>query len=74
MSPRIVDFIRQRNEAEQLSHAGLREEEDIFAEAQKGIERRERISKATADAQALLAGLRAAGMVLPMLPMWLADP
>ncbi len=31
----VVDFIRQRNEAEQLSHAGLLEEEDIFASVWK---------------------------------------
>jgi magnesium transporter len=36
----VVDFIRQRNEAEQLSHAGLREEEDIFASVWKSAKNR----------------------------------
>jgi magnesium transporter len=36
----VVDFIRQRNEAEQLSHAGLREEEDIFASVWKSAQNR----------------------------------
>ncbi|HMG11605.1 MAG TPA: magnesium transporter, partial [Gemmatimonadaceae bacterium] len=36
----VVDFIRQRNEAEQLSHAGLIEEEDIFASVWKSAKNR----------------------------------
>jgi len=36
----VVDFIRQRNEAEQLSHAGLLEEEDIFASVWKSAKNR----------------------------------
>ena len=36
----VVDFIRQRNEEEQLSHAGLREEEDIFASVWKSAKNR----------------------------------
>jgi len=36
----VVDFIRQRNEAEQLSHAGLLEEEDIFASVWKSAQNR----------------------------------
>jgi magnesium transporter len=36
----VVDFIRRRNEAEQLSHAGLREEEDIFASVWKSAKNR----------------------------------
>jgi magnesium transporter len=36
----VVDFIRQRNEAEQLSHAGLMEEEDIFASVWKSAKNR----------------------------------
>jgi magnesium transporter len=36
----VVDFIRERNEAEQLSHAGLREEEDIFASVWKSAKNR----------------------------------
>src|SRR5579859_237224 len=36
----VVDFIRQRSEAEQLSHAGLLEEEDIFASVWKSAKNR----------------------------------
>ena len=36
----VVDFIRQSNEAEQLSHAGLLEEEDIFASVWKSAKNR----------------------------------
>ena len=36
----VVDFIRQRNEAEQLSHVGLLEEEDIFASVWKSAKNR----------------------------------
>jgi magnesium transporter len=36
----VVDFLRQRNEEEQLSHAGLREEEDIFASVWKSAKNR----------------------------------
>lgn len=36
----VVDFIRERNEAEQLSHVGLREEEDIFASVWKSAKNR----------------------------------
>ncbi len=36
----VVDFIRERNEAEQLSHAGLLEEEDIFASVWKSAKNR----------------------------------
>lgn len=36
----VVDFIRERSEAEQLSHAGLREEEDIFASVWKSAKNR----------------------------------
>ena len=36
----VVDLIRQRNEAEQLSHAGLLEEEDIFASVWKSAKNR----------------------------------
>jgi magnesium transporter len=36
----VVDFIRQRNEAEQLSHAGLMEDEDIFASVWKSAKNR----------------------------------
>ncbi len=36
----VVDFIRRRNEAEQLSHAGLLEEEDIFASVWKSAQNR----------------------------------
>ncbi|HVY07296.1 MAG TPA: magnesium transporter [Burkholderiales bacterium] len=36
----VVDFIRQRNEEEQLSQAGLREEEDIFASVWKSAKNR----------------------------------
>ncbi|HEX4985485.1 MAG TPA: magnesium transporter [Burkholderiales bacterium] len=36
----VVDFIRSRSEAEQLSHAGLREEEDIFASVWKSAKNR----------------------------------
>jgi len=36
----VVDFIRERNEAEQLSHAGLLEEEDIFASVWKSAQNR----------------------------------
>ena len=36
----VVDFIRQRNEAEQFSHAGLLEEEDIFASVWKSAKNR----------------------------------
>src|SRR5260221_406272 len=36
----VVDFIRRRNEAEQLSHAGLLEEEDIFASVWKSAKNR----------------------------------
>ena len=36
----VVDFIRQRNEAEQLSHAGLVEDEDIFASVWKSAQNR----------------------------------
>ncbi|MEO8164041.1 MAG: magnesium transporter, partial [Betaproteobacteria bacterium] len=36
----VVDFIRERNEAEQLRHAGLLEEEDIFASVWKSAKNR----------------------------------
>ena len=36
----VVDFIRQRNEEEQLGQAGLREEEDIFASVWKSAKNR----------------------------------
>ncbi len=36
----VVDFIRERNEAEQLSHVGLREEEDVFASVWKSAKNR----------------------------------
>ena len=36
----VVDFIRERNEAEQLSHAGLLEDEDIFASVWKSAKNR----------------------------------
>ncbi|MDR2637723.1 MAG: magnesium transporter [Zoogloeaceae bacterium] len=36
----VVDFIREASEAEQLAHAGLREEEDIFASVWDSVRNR----------------------------------
>jgi magnesium transporter len=36
----VVDFIREESEAEQLAHAGLREEEDIFASVWDSVKNR----------------------------------
>jgi magnesium transporter len=36
----VVDFIREESEAEQLAHAGLREEEDIFASVWNSVKNR----------------------------------
>lgn len=54
--------------------AGRGEEDRIYAETRASIDLRQRMERATAAAHRLLAALRDAGMVLPMLPMWLADP
>lgn len=36
----VIDFIREESEAEQLAHAGLREEEDIFAPVMDSVKNR----------------------------------
>lgn len=57
-----------------MRRLGVNEEDRLYHETRANMALNERMRLATIAAHQLLADIRAAGLVLPMLPMWLADP